>query len=130
MPDQSVSGGVVWFRHLFYNKFGSHTQGVVMNHVVAEVTVVPLGTGTASLSRYVAEVESVLKNHPRIKSMLTPMSTVLEGDLDDVLKAVREMHEIPFSKGALRVSTRISIDDRRDKTISMKSKLEAVKSKL
>ena len=40
------------------------------------------------------------------------------------------MHETPFLKGALRVSTRISIDDRRDKELSMEGKLEAVKVKL
>jgi uncharacterized protein (TIGR00106 family) len=100
-----------------------------MNHIVADVVVVPLGTGSPSLSSYVAEVQGVLKKHTHIKSMLTPMSTILEGDLDDVLNIIREMHEVPFLKGAQRVSTRISIDDRRDKKISMQSKLEAVKSK-
>ena len=101
-----------------------------MNTVIAEVTVVPLGTSTPSLSIYVAEVEKVLEKHKHIKSMLTPMSTILEGNIDDVLKIVREMHEVPFVKGALRVSTRISIDDRRDKKISMQSKLDSVMSKV
>jgi uncharacterized protein YqgV (UPF0045/DUF77 family) len=40
------------------------------------------------------------------------------------------MHETPFLNGAKRVSTRIGIDDRRDKTLSMAGKMEAVKSKL
>lgn len=101
-----------------------------MNKVIAEVTVVPLGTASTSLSYYVAEVEKVLERYKNISSLLTPMSTVLEGSLDEVLKVIREMHEDPFLKGAKRVSTRIVIDDRRDKTISMKSKLEAVKTKL
>lgn len=101
-----------------------------MSSVVAEVTVVPLGTGTTSLSSYVAEVEKVLAKYNNIKTMLTPMATVLEGDLDEILKAVREMHEVPFAKGAKRVSTRVSIDDRRDKNLSMAGKVKAVKSKL
>ena len=100
-----------------------------MNIIIAEVTIVPLGTSSPSLSAYVAEVESVLSTYTHIKSLLTPMSTILEGDLDEVLRIIREMHEVPFLKGARRVSTRISIDDRRDKQISMHSKLEAVKSK-
>jgi uncharacterized protein (TIGR00106 family) len=99
-------------------------------HVVVEVTVVPLGTGSTSLSAYVAGVEKVLAAHKNIKTMLTPMSTILEGDLDDILAVVREMHETPFKNGAQRVSTRISIDDRRDKRLSMEGKMEAVKSKL
>ncbi|MCK4836032.1 MAG: MTH1187 family thiamine-binding protein [Candidatus Aminicenantes bacterium] len=101
-----------------------------MNSIIAEVTVVPLGTSSTSLSAYVAEVEKVLKKHKNIKSMLTPMSTILEGQLDDLFEIFKEMHEVPFSSGALRVSTRISIDDRRDKEISMETKLESVKSKL
>ena len=100
------------------------------NNVIVEVTVVPLGTGTPSLSAYVAEVEKVLSTYKDIKSQLTPMSTILEGELDVIFKAVREMHESPFLKGASRVSTRISIDDRRDKAITMAGKMEAVKSKL
>lgn len=101
-----------------------------MNRVIVEVTVVPLGTASTSLSYYVAEVEKVLKRYKDISSLLTPMSTVLEGSLDEIFKAIRDMHEEPFLKGAKRVSTRIVIDDRRDKKISMKSKLEAVKAKL
>jgi len=101
-----------------------------MSHVIAEVSIVPLGTATPSLSSYVADVEKVLEKHSRVKSMLAPMGTVLEGELDDILSAVREMHEAPFLKGALRVSTRISIDDRRDKKLSMLGKIKAVEEKL
>lgn len=101
-----------------------------MNKIIAQVTVVPLGTGSTSLSFYVAEVEKVLKKYENIKTQLTPMASILEGDLDEVLKAVREMHEVPFLKGAKRVSTRISIDDRRDKETSMDRKVASVKSKM
>ncbi len=101
-----------------------------MGKVVAEVTVVPLGTASPSLSAFVTEVERVLKVFPRLKSMLTPMSTILEGDMDEVVKAVKAMHEVPFCMGALRVATTLRIDDRRDKKVSMKSKLAAVKSRL
>ena len=45
-----------------------------MGRIVAEVTVVPLGTASPSLSAYVAAVEKVLKDFPRLKTMLTPMS--------------------------------------------------------
>jgi len=102
-----------------------------MDHpVIVEVTVVPLGTGGTSLSRYVAEVEKVLRENTQIKSLLTPMATVLEGDLEEVLRVVRLMHEVPFKSGARRVSTRITIDDRRDKKASMTAKLAAVEEKI
>lgn len=101
-----------------------------MGKVIAEVTVVPLGTGSTSLSAHVAAVEQVLKNFSRLKTLLTPMSTILEGEADDVLAAVKAMHEVPFHMGALRVSTTLRIDDRRDKPLTMAGKVAAVKNKL
>ena len=101
-----------------------------MNKSIVEVTIVPLGTSSTSLSYYVAEVEKVLEKYKELKLTLTPMSTIIEGDLDLILKAIREMHEVPFSNGAKRVSTRISIDDRRDKVATMKNKINSVKDKL
>ncbi len=101
-----------------------------MGKIIAEITVVPLGTSSTSLSEYVAETEKVLLKYPEIKSLLSPMSTILEGDLQLILKAVTEMHEAPFLSGAKRVSTRISIDDRRDKDASMEKKVESVRSKI
>ena len=101
-----------------------------MARVIAEVKVVPLGTRDTSLSEYVADVEKVLKEQNRLKTMLTPMSTIIEGELEDVLEAVRKMHEAPFRKGAMRVSTQISIDDRRDRKASMEKKLASVRRKM
>jgi len=96
------------------------------NNVIAEISVVPLGTGSTSLSKFVAECDAVLANNKSLKYRLTPMGTVIEGPLDDVLSLARQMHEVPFSKGVFRVLTTIKIDDRRDKTASMKQKLESV----
>ncbi|MBU4267564.1 MAG: MTH1187 family thiamine-binding protein [Acidobacteria bacterium] len=101
-----------------------------MGKIIAEVTVVPLGTATTSLSQFVAEGEKALKNFPAVISLLTPMSTILEGEMAEVLAAVQAMHETPFQNGARRVMTCISIDDRRDREITMEGKLAAVKSKL
>jgi uncharacterized protein (TIGR00106 family) len=101
-----------------------------MGRVVAEITVVPLGTASPSLSAYVAAAEKVLKKFPEVKSLLTPMSTILEGDMDRVIEAVKAMHEVPFRHGAMRVSTTLRIDDRRDKPVTMAGKLAAVRKKL
>lgn len=100
-----------------------------MGKVVAELVVVPLGTGTPSISEYVADVEKVLASFD-LKTQLTPMGTILEGDLDEVLRAVRTVHEVPFENGALRVSTSLKIDERRDKDLSMDGKVQSVLSKL
>ncbi|MBM7865380.1 MTH1187 family thiamine-binding protein [Heliobacterium gestii] len=98
--------------------------------VIAEVTIIPLGTGSPSLSRYVADCHKALQEAEGIRYQLTPMSTVIEGELDLVVDVIRKMHEVPFAAGALRVSTTIRIDDRRDKPLSMEGKVRSVEQKL
>lgn len=93
------------------------------------VTVVPLGTATTSLSRYVAGVERVLRESG-LTAQLTAMGTIIEGDLDAILPVVRRMHEVPFGEGAKRVSTLIKIDDRRDRAHSIEGKVRSVEEKL
>ena len=98
---------------------------------IVQVTIVPIGTGSTSLSDYVADVERVLiEAGDNVKHQMTPMSTIIEGELDEVLAVVRKMHETPFANGALRVSTSITIDDRRDKKGTMQQKMDAVAEKL
>jgi uncharacterized protein (TIGR00106 family) len=97
---------------------------------IVEVTIVPLGTATTSLSRYVADCHKVLLQARDLKYELTSMGTLIEGDLNRILEVVRQMHEIPFNAGAQRVSTLVRIDDRRDKTSTMAGKVQAVTEKL
>ena len=98
-------------------------------NVVAEISVVPLGTASTSLSRYVAGCMELLDSRKGITYQLTPMGTVIEGSLDKVLEAARMLHEVPFSKGVSRVLTTIKIDDRRDKKLTMKGKVASVVTK-
>lgn len=98
---------------------------------VVEVSIVPLGTGSTSLSSYVAACEKELREHGTgLKYELTAMGTILEGDLDQILDIIRRLHEVPFEKGAMRVSTSIKIDDRRDRNSSIKQKIQSVEEKL
>jgi len=104
---------------------------------MAEVSVVPLGTKTPSVSQYVARAIKVLEQEKGIKYETTPMGTVIEGDLtviegdlDRILAVVKKMHEGIFGEGVARVITTVKIDDRRDKAQSMKAKLDSLKKKL
>lgn len=92
---------------------------------IMQVSVIPVGTGSASLGDLVAETVRVAKKHG-VKFELNAMGTNLEGDLDALLKIAREMHEAPFHKGAPRVVTTLHIDDRRDKELSMEYKVRSV----
>jgi len=95
-------------------------------NIIVEISVVPIGTGTTSLSRYIADCVGVLENEKGLNYQLTPMGTIVEGPLEIIFKVVKLMHEIPFKKGALRVVTTIKIDDRRDKKATMQKKIRSV----
>lgn len=96
---------------------------------IVEVSVVPLGKGT-SVSDYVAGCLRVVREEKDIRYQVTPMGTVIEGDLDVVLGIIRKMHDQPFKAGAERVLTTIRVDDRRDRETTMAGKLASVERKL
>ncbi|MCK6257691.1 MTH1187 family thiamine-binding protein [Fictibacillus sp. KIGAM418] len=98
---------------------------------IIDITVIPIGTESPSVSTYVAGIQRVLeKYNDQINYELTPMNTIVEGELDVLLNVIKEMHEAPFQEGIQRVATNIRIDDRRDKKSTMKSKLESVRNKM
>ena len=98
--------------------------------VIADIRVLSFGTETASLSYYVAACVNMLEQAPDISYQVTPMATMVQGPLLRVLELMQKMHEIPFSMGVSRVVTNICIDDRRDKQITMESKVKAVNEKI
>ncbi len=97
---------------------------------IAEVTIIPIGTKTTSLSKYVADLYRVLEQQEGIHFQMTPMSTIIEGPLDRLLELIRILHETPFGHGAQRVSTSVKIDDRRDRPASMEQKMLSVQNKV
>jgi uncharacterized protein (TIGR00106 family) len=97
---------------------------------IAEISIVPLGTKTPSVSQYVARAVKVLEQERGIKYEITAMGTILEGDLDSILVAVKKMHQEVFGEGVARVLTTVKIDDRRDKSQSVKEKVDSLKKKL
>ena len=100
--------------------------------VMAELSVAPLGTGSTELSTYIAEALKRIKRVKGLKWQLTPMGTIIETEsLDELFDAVKDAHEALFEKGALRVSTFIKIDDRRDiHGERMKAKVDSVLTKI
>jgi uncharacterized protein (TIGR00106 family) len=104
----------------------SMLEMVMKGKVVAEVSIIPVGTGDTGLSHHIAACLEVLEGRKDISYRLTSMGTIIEGPLDKVLEVIHKMHEVPFSKGASRVVTSLKIDDRRDKLSTMAGKIESV----
>ena len=98
--------------------------------VIAEVSVIPMGTKTPSTSQYVARAVKTVIQQKKVKYQLMAMGTLLEGDLGDVWEVAKKMHESVFGKDVQRVVTKITIDDRRDKQLTMEYKVQSVMKKL
>lgn len=96
---------------------------------IVDVVVIPLDGKSISVSAYIADIQKILQEKQQqglIDFQLTPMSTLIEGELSVLLEVIGEIHEAPFNKGVQRVCTNIRIDDRRDKSRQMMDKIEAV----
>jgi uncharacterized protein (TIGR00106 family) len=78
----------------------------------------------------VARAVKILQQEEDVKYEITPMGTIIEGDLDKILAVVRKMHEGTFGEGVARVLTTVKIDDRRDRAQGMKEKLNSLRREL
>ena len=96
---------------------------------IMEISVIPTGKEGASLGNSVVQMLKVAQRHG-VRFELNAMGTTMEGDLDTLLRVAREMHEVCFSMGYPRVMTIIKLDDRRDRHLTMKYKVESVLAKL
>lgn len=104
---------------------------MAMHRVVADIEITPVGTEKAEIVEFITASEKILKQFPDLKTEINPMSTSIEGDLDTILQAVREMHEATFREGAKRVITTIRVDDRHDGVHeSLTERVNAVKERL
>ncbi len=93
--------------------------------IISQLSIAPVGKDT-SLGKYVKIVIDILRNN-NIKFETNAMGTVIETkDLDTLFNVVEEAHKAVIKSGAKRVITELKIDDRRDKNVTIESKLKSV----
>ena len=82
--------------------------------VLAEIQVIPIGEGV-SVRKHVQRAHDLI-----VDSGLTVQAhafgTNVEGDLDDVLAVIKQLHETLHAEGVARLSTALKIGSRLDKT--------------
>jgi len=94
--------------------------------IIAQLSIAPVGMGT-SLSTYVKQVIALLKEE-KIRYESNAMATIIEtDDLEHLFTIVQKAHKKVVDAGAKRVITELKIDDRRDKNVTMTSKLNSIK---
>ena len=93
------------------------------------LTIIPLGTDSASLGEYIAEIQDVIEKSG-YPYKLTDMGTIIEGSSKELLTLAAQLSESPFNQGIHRVLTQINLDDRRDKKVALGDKVDSVAARL
>ena len=68
---------------------------------IVDVVVIPVGTEGPSVSQYIAEIQTKLeafKQEGKIDYQLTPMNTLIEGELSDLFEVVQALSLIHISE--------------------------------
>lgn len=95
----------------------------------AEISIYPIGTGSTSISFYVARALEAVQDMKNLRYQLTPMGTLLESDdIDVILSASAKMLNAVHGLGASRVGFSLKVDSRRDKQTSLESKVSSVRA--
>lgn len=98
--------------------------------LVAEISLIPL-KGKLSMSEEIATAFRAIRRTKGLKVTLTGMGTLVESsNLKDILSAVEAAHEAVTEAGAARIITTIRIDQRLDKSQTLKDRVSAVRQKL
>lgn len=95
--------------------------------MIVEFSIIPIGKGE-SLSPYVAEAFKIIEASG-VAHEHHAMGTNLEGDWDDVMAVIKACRD-KLLQSSNRVSLSIKIDDRKDATDRISSKVRSVREKM
>ena len=90
-----------------------------------EVTVIPIGSGSPSISRFVKTALEEIKASG-LEHRVTPMGTCIIGTYAQVFPVLQSIHSKLQSMGVRRIATTIKVDDRFDKELTFDGKIRAV----
>lgn len=81
--------------------------------MLAELEIVPIGTGSPSLSAILAQVAKLI-DQSGLDYRVGPMGTTVEGEWDRIMVLAKQCHQAVL-QSTNRVMTTVRIDDRKDK---------------
>jgi uncharacterized protein (TIGR00106 family) len=86
----------------------------------AELQVIPLGQWV-SVRKEIRRVVELLQSHDFIIETHAS-GTNIEGDLEDILAAVKQIHEVLHAEGSVRLVSLLKLETRIDKTPTLAGK--------
>ncbi|MFH1702394.1 MAG: MTH1187 family thiamine-binding protein [Nitrospirota bacterium] len=95
--------------------------------MLAEVSIIPIGIGS-SIGDKLAEVLKII-DASGLPYKVNPMSTVIEGEWDEIMKLIKKCHETVMKTGERAITT-ITIDDRKGKPNRIEEKVKSIEKRL
>jgi len=86
----------------------------------AELQVIPLGAGV-SVRAEVTRIVGLLQQHDFLLETHAA-GTDIEGELSDILDAIRQIHEILHTEGSVRLISYLKLETRTDKAATLAGK--------
>jgi uncharacterized protein (TIGR00106 family) len=98
----------------------------------AEISILPVGTGSTSISREVAAAFDAIRKTKDIKTTeLTAMGTQIEANsMKAILNSIEAAHQAVKSMGAKRIISSIRIAERLDASRTLEDEVKSVTEKL
>lgn len=84
---------------------------------VGEISVTPMGTGTDTQRYVLAAIDAI--RHVGLRMQVGAMSTLVEGDVEQILEAAKAAHLGCLNAGAPRCILDLKIDERVDRDHSI-----------
>lgn len=98
---------------------------------IADVCIVPIGTGKASVSDEVTLITHYLRqNKGDLTVTLHSAGTTIEGNWDAVMSIIGKLHELLHENGVVRIQSDIRVGTRTDKSQKSIEKINVVEQKL
>ena len=98
-------------------------------HCLAAVCLIPIRTGTASISNEVATITK-LARLSHLNCTLHSAGTTVEGPWNEVMELIGQFHETLHDSGVVRIQSNIRVGTRTDKHQTPQDKIDVVEQKL
>ncbi|RPA80895.1 cell wall biogenesis protein-like protein Ecm15 [Ascobolus immersus RN42] len=95
------------------------------DHCIADVCIIPIGTGSPSVSTEVAAIQTLLARSG-LKYIMHSAGTTIEGSWDEVMRVIGQAHQMLHENNILRVQSDIRVGTRTDKSQTAQQKVDKV----
>lgn len=102
---------------------------MVTLHCLADVCLIPIGTGRASVSDEVATITKLARASP-LECTLHSAGTTIAGPWNEVMDLIGQFHEVLHAQGVVRIQSDIRVGTRTDKAQKPQDKIDVVEAKI